>query len=304
MPVFVLSLSHSGSTLLDLCLGGHPRVVGLGEVYNFARKWLPGVLDGADHRCSCGADVRACAVWAPVVLRVAGESSAPVSATYRAVGESIRALHPEGAVLLDSSKKPVALEELRSVTGSAVSVILLVRDVRGWIASRRDSPTLRQSTRPSTVLRQNGYRQVIPRLLSRRPTRLAQQWNREHTDILGSLASHRGPKFLVSYEELCLQPVKTLAALAAWLGLEPPSADPDPSSSNSHVIVGNKLRVDPERRREIVYDTRWLDRREWIAPYLGLPGLRQRNSELVWSRLRGSDWSPGPGWATVASGER
>ena len=30
--VFISSLSHSGSTLLDLILGGHSRFVGLGEI--------------------------------------------------------------------------------------------------------------------------------------------------------------------------------------------------------------------------------------------------------------------------------
>jgi hypothetical protein len=35
--VFIASLSHSGSTILDLILGGHSRFVGLGEIVRVLR---------------------------------------------------------------------------------------------------------------------------------------------------------------------------------------------------------------------------------------------------------------------------
>ena len=36
--VFIAGLEHSGSTLLDLLLGGHRQLVGLGELFHLLRE--------------------------------------------------------------------------------------------------------------------------------------------------------------------------------------------------------------------------------------------------------------------------
>jgi len=55
--VFIASLGHSGSTLLDLMLGSHPRLVSLGEVHaTIARAGEP------QNPCTCGKPAEGCAV--------------------------------------------------------------------------------------------------------------------------------------------------------------------------------------------------------------------------------------------------
>lgn len=58
--VFIAGTGHSGSTLLDMCLGGHPDVTSLGEtgfLYLYAKKLVP------QHICTCGQTVDMCPFW-------------------------------------------------------------------------------------------------------------------------------------------------------------------------------------------------------------------------------------------------
>ncbi|HEV2125986.1 MAG TPA: hypothetical protein VGW38_24790 [Chloroflexota bacterium] len=57
--VLVAGLTHSGSTVLDLLLGSHPRLVGMGEVMPLLRPGNP-MLDEPDRVCSCGEPLESC----------------------------------------------------------------------------------------------------------------------------------------------------------------------------------------------------------------------------------------------------
>lgn len=68
--VYIAGRGHSGSTLLELLLGGHPDLVAMGEVeklgLQFARKEdarYPGL-------CSCGQRPQACPIWAAVAAAI------------------------------------------------------------------------------------------------------------------------------------------------------------------------------------------------------------------------------------------
>ena len=54
--VMIASAGHSGSTLLDLLLGNHPRVSGAGEMNRLT-------LYASDRMCACGATVTNCSYW-------------------------------------------------------------------------------------------------------------------------------------------------------------------------------------------------------------------------------------------------
>src|SRR5262245_36737394 len=64
--IFVASLSHSGSTLLDLMLNAHPEVISVGELKQLGRFARLAKKKRA-HRCTCGAKtVRHCPFWTGV----------------------------------------------------------------------------------------------------------------------------------------------------------------------------------------------------------------------------------------------
>lgn len=62
--VFICSAGHSGSTLLDMMLGSHPRCESIGELVH-----LP--MDMATNRnCTCGEPMQACSLWPEVMRRM------------------------------------------------------------------------------------------------------------------------------------------------------------------------------------------------------------------------------------------
>ena len=79
LPTLLLirGLGHSGTTILDLALGAHPQVTGLGEASRILETPKPGeerrgpaVLRGSqrgERRCTCGASAMECPIWGPTL---------------------------------------------------------------------------------------------------------------------------------------------------------------------------------------------------------------------------------------------
>ena len=57
---YILAASHSGSTLLAMLLGSHPKVCTVGELK------ATGIGDGERYLCSCGEPIGKCLFWADV----------------------------------------------------------------------------------------------------------------------------------------------------------------------------------------------------------------------------------------------
>ncbi len=68
--LYITSLSHSGSTLLDLLLNGHSRIFSVGEIKQLPTKWKNLKrnlsLRAMPFKCSCGQDLRDCDFWKTV----------------------------------------------------------------------------------------------------------------------------------------------------------------------------------------------------------------------------------------------
>jgi hypothetical protein len=62
--IYILSASHSGSTLLAMLLGAHPEVTTVGELK------ATNLGDVDRYRCSCGAFVRQCPFWQSVIYEM------------------------------------------------------------------------------------------------------------------------------------------------------------------------------------------------------------------------------------------
>ena len=71
--IYVGTLGHSGTTLLDLLLNAHSRIASAGEL-----KTLQDFLADPSRRCTCGATpLRACPFWAEVFARVEASGYSP-----------------------------------------------------------------------------------------------------------------------------------------------------------------------------------------------------------------------------------
>jgi hypothetical protein len=73
--VFICSAPRSGSTFLDMLLGGHSQISSLGEV-SFLGKVLT-----LDELCGCGEQVNRCEAWGAVLDRIARERNVDLRKT-------------------------------------------------------------------------------------------------------------------------------------------------------------------------------------------------------------------------------
>ena len=75
--LLVLGLGHSGTTILDLVLGPHHQMIGLGEAIRILRTPLPGEQQRGPARlraelrhqrlCTCGRTAANCPIWGPLL---------------------------------------------------------------------------------------------------------------------------------------------------------------------------------------------------------------------------------------------
>jgi hypothetical protein len=82
---YILAASHSGSTLLSMLLGSHPRIATVGEL-----KLSPRAMgEISRYRCSCGKFIRQCSFWQKVKAGMASRGFvfdiADARTDYRAV---------------------------------------------------------------------------------------------------------------------------------------------------------------------------------------------------------------------------
>ncbi len=276
--LLIRGLGHSGTTILDLALGAHPQVMGLGEAARILETPKPGeeargpaVLRGPgrrQRRCTCGETAEDCPIWGPALdwLVTHEEWSLPdkmgklmqlAAALPSSSGETHR-------VLVDSFQ-----DELELAQGMPedvdVRVIHLVRDVRSWLHSRLKAA--RQSPQPLPEIRT-----------------LLRWWyvNRKFDRALQRCGR---PVFRLGYEELALQPERSLRLLCDWLGLAFSDQMLAPSAhSTSHLLAGNRMRFDHDRSRAISYDAAWMASHEWLIPAaLLIPAVSALNRKLVYS---------------------
>ena len=272
--VFIASLGHSGSTLLDLVLGGHSRLVGLGEVAAVLKSFAE---DGASlaGACSCGQEAASCAVWGQVARRLADEPDATPARRYRLVFETVRTVFGPEVMPVDSSKYLPWLRLLRDEADVDLKVLFLLKDVRNFMVSELEAGG-----------RKRGQGQRRRRMT---PLRAFAYWHR-HNRAVERFIDDRGlPVFCLGYEELCLAAEPIARRLCGFLGLDFEPGMLHLRSSRSHVLRGNRMRHQPEKAA-ITYDHRWFLRREWLLPAILCPGIMRYNRDRVYSNGLEATW--------------
>jgi hypothetical protein len=273
--VFIASLGHSGSTLLDLVLGGHTRVVGLGEV---GRSVIPSGSEATDSpapSCSCGHEARDCTFWGGVLRRLADEPGAADARRYEIVLEAFADSFGADTVLVDSSKYLRWLRVLSTLGGVDLRVLFLVRDVRSFTISEIDNVARKRAAG-------QAYRGIGPFAAFRR-------WHCENHKTHDFLAASALPVLTLGYEELCLAPERIVPQICRFLDLPHEPSMLALERSASHVLRGNRMRHD-SGRRTVSYDPRWLVRNDWTLPSLLCRRIMRSNRDWVYSNDIVTDW--------------
>ena len=239
--VFIGSLAHSGSTLLDLMLNAHPEVTSVGELKQLGRFAHP-AGDKFNKSCTCGAPrLWDCVFWERVnafIHDATGQTLADLNVdnygdvkTFRADNALLfKAIAATAGtpVVVDSSKNWRRLSLLIDNPDMDVLPIFLLRDPKGQVCS-----SLRKKN--------GGLAALIKDYVVTNVRLHAVIANRRHA--------------IVRYEQLVGQPEATLSSLMQAMGLSFDSLQLDWSIHRRHNVGGNRM-----RRRDhsvLKLDERW-----------------------------------------------
>ncbi len=276
--LLIRGLGHSGTTILDLALGAHPQMVGLGEAARILARPAPSdahrgpaQLRGDlrfERRCTCGEIASECPVWGPVLAWLPEHDHCTLAVKMQRLIHSL-----EGAQALDSSATSWVIDSYQGDfslpfepdSDLDIRVIHLTRDLRSWVHSRARSGRERGRWFPGLkpLLRWCWMNARHERLLQRCPH----------------------PVLRLGYEQLALDPEASLRRICTWLGLEMSEQMLQPGQfSTSHVLSGNRMRFDAKRSAAIRYDASWMAAPTGLGQAaLAVPWVAALNRRLVYS---------------------
>jgi len=219
--IYITSLGHSGSTLLDLLISAHPEVVSTGEAKNLVPTRTPKI------RCPCpGHYLVNCPYWKRFGALLAERhglrlEELDLMSEDRAVFERQNAAFFEIAaelsgkrIIVDSSKNVVRLRRLVDIPTLRVDVVQLSRRPHGVVYSQV----------------KKGRHWISASLSYSRRIRRARE-------VLGEIDHTR-----VRYEELAEDPRRVLGELMPRFGLAFDPAQLDWAGRERHDCGGNRMR--------------------------------------------------------------
>jgi hypothetical protein len=261
--------------VLDLALGSHPQLIGLGEVVPLLR---PGnaKLDEPDRVCSCGEPLETCVFWSAARAELRRLQDATVPQRYRRLMEVFAEVFGRDRVPVDSSKSLGALRIAAAVPALQVEVLHLIRDVRSWTILRLDTDIRRREFTLRALYAIHGGGVWRPFLLRNSDARFV-VWYRGNRRIQEFVRERNLPAFQLGYEEFSLDPGKLIGEICRFLGVDPIPAPTELSGSKSHIALGNRMRLQSDRQTSISYDSRWFYRTEWVLPSLLFPRIMRYN---------------------------
>lgn len=224
--VFLLGVAHCGSTLLGRTLGMHSKVHCVGELLRVAE-----ALE-AKLPCGCGAQLRACPHWEPLLPGL--EQATKLEYERFEAATLVEFARRAGKSIAFDLSKTRAWRLARRWRDPSVGFVHLVRDSRGVMSS-----TVRAGTELERPLSKHvKWSKRLAKFARRNPQRC-------HT---------------VFYEDLCTDPRGELEKLCAFLGIafEPALLRPADavhhfvhSSASGYLKGSNEIALDERWRREL-----------------------------------------------------
>ena len=273
--LLIRGLGHSGTTILDLALGAHPQLIGLGEAARILQSPGPGEenrgpsqLRGAlrfERRCTCGAIAADCPVWGDLLEWLPANDRLPLTIKMHHLLEAVdNASGTTPTWVVDSFQDDFHLP-FHHADDLEIRIIHLTRDLRSWVHSRSRDGRRRGHWWP-------GLKPLL-------------RWCRINARHESWLLRCGKPVFRMGYEELALDPEATLRRLCCWLQIPFNARMLRPHRhSSSHQLAGNRVRFDAQRSGAIQYDGAWMKETSVLAQMaLMLPWVSSLNRRLVYS---------------------
>jgi hypothetical protein len=266
--VYISGLSHSGSTLLALMLGGHSHLIGLGEIGQVIKPGPMGLEKSRQSVCSCGYKMDKCIFWSKVYSALKHKDNESFEERYKIVLETFYEVFGQDVVPLDSSKKNKPLRLLNNNLKLDMKVLYIIKDVRSFTVSYIDN-----------IRNKEKYRSLS--YIKKLPIHIFWQWysgNKKKQRLFRNLNSQ---VFQIGYEELCLYPNIMIQKICDFLEVSVIPSMSTLNISENHIIRGNRMRHQKDKF-EVRYDHRWFMRNEWIMPSLLFPKIMRYNAREVY----------------------
>lgn len=286
--VYIVGLGHSGSTMLDLTLGQHSKMTGLGEIATVLNLGLDSIRQRAIP-CACGSSLDNCNFWGNVAKTLGDAPGASFQERYQTVINTAQSIFGDDCVIVDSSKGLASLKRISKLPDVDLKVLHLIRDVRPFTISYLD----RMKRRRNKASAQKNIGKFPKSLLQQYASYYFLQWYRQNRKIQQYLNGLDLPVFQFGYEELCLYPQKIVGKICEFLEVEEEAALLNWDKPKSHIIRGNIMRVNAEKWG-IHYDNRWFYRKNWLMPSVLFPHIMKYNNAEVYKNTAGTVWEITP----------
>lgn len=248
-------------------MGHHPRMIGLGGIDRGVRMIVADSQATLQLGCTCGASSRHCPFWSAVAAKIADKAPSSLVERYQLALDTFAEVFGPEAWAVDASQIKEPLYTLSSQKWLDLRVVHLARDVRSAVVSEIDSR------------RRKGRRKRIAFVTA---LVAAMRWWRENEKLEACLRETRLRHRVLGYEEFCLGFQEAFASVCSLVDLESVPASFAVPRTNSHMFIGNRMRVQDEKST-LRYDGRWLTRNDWMAPSILLPFVLTRNRAWVYS---------------------
>jgi len=260
--VFIISSSHSGSTLLDMILGAHSEIFSLGEIINFPR-----AAKSTTIPCVCGVSVSKCKFWAPIIEDLSYDminindrieiklskqeklkllipfyhftitKNIDIDRNFEILRDLYNLVYAKSKcnILVDSSKywgRPIYLKKM--LKSYSIYVLHIVRDGRGVLNSGiKRKNKVKQYT-------ENSYTSELEY-----ENNIINNWMK--TNLFSSIMLKNIFKrkyMLVKYENICNNPYRVLKNISNLLNIEFENKMVNFGDQIHHNIGGNHMRLD------------------------------------------------------------
>ena len=214
--------------MLDMILGSHSKIIGLGEIMPFIRRKEHFKDDKST--CSCGKLGKDSDFWSNIENLTKNTNT--YEEAYLKIANYFFEKYGDDTILVDSSKNSYPyLKKVNELFD--LKIIYLTRDFRSWIFSRFLSK----------------QRIILYWLL---------RWVAENKKLEHQFKKMNLSWFNIGYEELALYPEFSIKKLCDFIGVNFEEQMLNPVNTKSHIINGNVVRADNKKRSKIIYDARWL----------------------------------------------
>lgn len=265
--ILIRGLGHSGTTILDTILGKHSSVVGIGEGIRVLRgvkkkRTMPKRLRSKERyelECTCGNLVTKCNVWGKTIEHIINNDEESLDKKFNYLSDKIYKNYGNEILIVDSSQSDLD-STICFKNKYEIKVILLTKDIRSWV---------------------NSYEKKYNRSILRNVL----TWYFVNRKIEKFLKINNLDYLKIGYEEFALHTEVILQKIFSWLKINNEKNLLGLSKSKSHIVAGNRMRLNKSNNSKIIYDSSWKSRKSNIFRNLLFRLFYKRNNELVYSNI-------------------